>query len=539
MNDYLWGTPNDLRELLGELVSWESITLTQGEQDFPLKLKTKLQHLKYFNEHPQFLKLHEVDKGRKFLTALYKHADTKETIVLISHFDTVNVEEYGELKQYAFQPEELTNILHNRINELPEEAKNDLLSREYLFGRGTMDMKAGLAIHMSILEKAIKERWPINLLLLTVPDEEVNSAGMRAAVPTLLNLSEEYQLSYQLFLNGEPVFPQQPGDTKYYVYSGSIGKIMPSALFYGKETHVGEPLRGITAPFIASFLTQKMEWNMQLKETALGETTPYPVTLQQKDLRREYSVQTPYRAAALYNVFLMKRSAKEVMDVFEKIAIDSVDACNRKYEEICKQESVQPIGKVRVLKYSDLKKYVLKKYGQAYVNEIIAKAECNQEWDDREKSIRIADYFMMDAPELTPAVVLLFAPPYYPAVNSSDNELIKQMIDYIKKEGDEKFSLTVHQSHYFNGICDLSYVNFTENEDGWTAFKENTPVWGKTYELPFEEMTKLRAPVLNVGPFGKDAHKRTERVHIKSAFEEVPVLVENMIKMFILLNVKS
>jgi arginine utilization protein RocB len=46
-------------------------------------------------------------------------------------------------------------------------------------------------------------------------------------------------------------------------------------------------------------------------------------------------------------------------------------------------------------------------------------------------------------------------------------------------------------------------------------------------------MAKLQAPVLNVGPFGKDAHKRTERLHIKNAFEEVPALVEGMIKMMI------
>ena len=46
-------------------------------------------------------------------------------------------------------------------------------------------------------------------------------------------------------------------------------------------------------------------------------------------------------------------------------------------------------------------------------------------------------------------------------------------------------------------------------------------------------MGQLQAPVLNVGPFGKDAHKRTERLHIKNAFEEIPVLVEGMIKMMI------
>ena len=57
----------------------------------------------------------------------------------------------------------------------------DLKSGDYLFGRGTMDMKMGLALHLHLLEIASSEKWPINLMLLTVPDEEVNSAGMRAA----------------------------------------------------------------------------------------------------------------------------------------------------------------------------------------------------------------------------------------------------------------------------------------------------------------------------------------------------------------------
>ena len=132
--------------------------------------------------------LHEADLGRRFLTGLYKHVDAKETIVLLSHFDTVNTEEYGDLEEYAYQPEELTKLLLNRIDELDGDAQRDLTSGEYLFGRGTMDMKMGLAMHMGLLEKATVEKWPINILLLTVPDEEVNSAGMRAAVTKLLEI---------------------------------------------------------------------------------------------------------------------------------------------------------------------------------------------------------------------------------------------------------------------------------------------------------------------------------------------------------------
>jgi arginine utilization protein RocB len=530
MEHLRWGTPDRLRGLLCELVSWRSMTLTEGEREFPSRVLAKLQELRYFQENPSYLSLHEADLGRRFLTGLYK-GDTEETIVLLSHFDTVNTEEYGDLEEYAYQPEELTKLLLNRIDELQVDAQKDLKSGEYLFGRGTMDMKMGLAMHMGLLEKATVEKWPINLLLLTVPDEEVNSSGMRAAVTKLLELKDKHNISYKLFLNGEPVFTQEPGDRSFYVYSGSIGKIMPSALFYGKETHVGEPLSGITAPYIASFLTQRMEWNMSLQEKVNGETTPLPVTLQQKDLRLEYSTQTPYRSAALYNVFLMKRNAEEIMEIFERVAIDSAEACNHAYKEVCLKQSVEPIGEVRVLRYEDLQTHAIRKFGHQFVEEIKAQVQANPKWDDREKSLRIADSLMIECQELAPAIILIYAPPYYPAVNSSDDDLVKSCVEYIKEKGQEKFHLPVKQVHYFNGISDLSYVNYQDEGEGWTAFKANTPVWGSSYCIPFDGMAQLRAPVLNVGPFGKDAHKRTERLHMKSAFEEVPSLVEEMIRM--------
>ncbi|WP_223594499.1 M20/M25/M40 family metallo-hydrolase [Neobacillus bataviensis] len=539
MEQLRWGAPDALRKLLCEVVSWKSMTLTEGEREFPSKVQAKLAEVTYFRENPNYLELHDADLGRRFLTALYKHPSAKETIVLISHFDTVNTEEYGDLEEYAYQPEELTQLLLTRKNELPEDARNDLQSGEYLFGRGTMDMKMGLVMHMGLIEKAAAEEWQINLLLLTVPDEEVNSSGMRAAVTKLLELKDEHQLTYKLFLNGEPVFTQEPGDKNYYVYSGSIGKIMPSALFYGKETHVGEPLSGITAPYIASFLTQRMEWNPMLQEREMGETTPLPVTLQQKDLKLEYSVQTPYRASALYNVFLMKRNADEIMRIFEKVAKDATDACNAAYKRVCQELSAEPVGSVRVLRYEDLLKHATQKFGEKVVEAIKAGIHANPDWDDREKSFRIADTLMIQCQELAPAIVLLFAPPYYPAVNSSEDELVKQCVDYVKKEGLAKFDLPVKQIHYFNGISDLSYVNYRDEGEGWTTFQANTPVWGSSYSIPFTEMAQLQAPVLNVGPLGKDAHKRTERLHMKSAFEEVPALVEAMIQMIMKMKQKN
>jgi len=530
MTKLMWSTPETLRALLNEVVSWKSMTLSDGEREFPFKVQSKLQDIPYFQAHPEQIELTDADLGRKFLTALYKHPQAKETIVLLSHFDTVNTEEYGDMEILACEPEMLTKAFLERKNELPDDARIDLESGNYLFGRGTMDMKMGLVLHMGLIEKASKEQWPINLILLTVPDEEVNSLGMRAAVSKLIELRTQHELTYKLFLNSEPVFAQQPGDEKYYLYSGSIGKIMPSAFFYGMETHVGEPLSGISANYIAAFLTQHMEYNPIFQETVLGEKMPLPVSLQQKDLKMEYSAQTPYRATALYNVFLMKRNAAEIMDLFEQVANKAADECNASYQVICSREGVRPVGNIRVMRYDDLLKHAVEKFGAEYVETVKTTVRENYEWDDREKSFRIIDTLMIHCQELAPAMVLLYAPPYYPAVNSSEHPLVEECVKFVKEFGASKFNRTIKRIHYFNGISDLSYVNYEDNTGGWQVFEANTPVWGDSYTIPFNEMRELKAPVFNVGPFGKDAHRRTERLHIQSAFVEVPQILESMIK---------
>ncbi|WP_249869988.1 M20/M25/M40 family metallo-hydrolase [Oceanobacillus saliphilus] len=531
MNELNWDTPLKLRALLDELVSWKSMTLSEGERQFPAKLRAKLQDLEYFRQFPNHLTTHEADLRRKFLTAFYKHPDAKETICLISHFDTVNTEEYGVLEPLATQPEELTKVLKEKLDEFQEEVREDIESGEFLFGRGTMDMKMGLVMHMSLIEKASVEKWPINLLLLTVPDEEVNSAGMRFAVPVLLELQKKHQFTYKLFLNSEPTFRQDPTDVSHYMYTGSIGKMLAASLFYGKETHAGEPLSGMTSPYISSFMTREMEWNDLFKETVFGETTPLPITLQQTDLRLHYSTQTPYRSSALYNIFLMERSVSEAFHLFEKVAETAAQKCNASYELICRKHHVEPIGKVKVIRYKDLLTYATNKLGEAYIHEVKADIHYNESWDNREKSLRITDKLMIQCQELAPAIIILLAPPFYPAVNSTGNELVEACTSFITDFAQKKFNLPIKRIHYFNGICDLSYVSYSGSADGWSAFEENTPVWGDSYILPFHEMQELNAPVMNVGPFGYDAHKRTERLNIKNAFEEFPVIMEELIHM--------
>ncbi|MFS0690883.1 M20/M25/M40 family metallo-hydrolase [Sporosarcina sp. 179-K 8C2 HS] len=526
-----WSRPEQLEDLLCELVSWDSRTGTIGEIEFSTKILKKLLELQYFQENSSQIHFHDAGKGRNAVTALYSSGVTNKTIVLMSHFDTVHTEEFGgSLEDLAFQPRLLTEEFKRRIADLPDDVQVDVASNEYLFGRGTMDMKMGIVLHLHLLERACVEQWPINILFLTVPDEEVNSSGMRVAVKGLVELRELYQLEYELFLNSEPSFSQKPQDDNYYIYSGTIGKIMPSALFYGRETHAGEPLSGMTSHYMASYLTRSMEFNSDFVEEVYGERTPLPVCLQQVDLKEDYSTQTSHHSAALYNVFLMRQNADDIMKIFKDTAVRAMADCAKDYKAVCEREGVQPLGDINVLEYKELLSYAKGKIGDLKVQAILDDIMSNESLDERQMSMLISDRLLLHCQDLAPAVILFYAPPYYPAVNSSENELVREKIALAQKVLREECQVEAKQVHYFNGISDLSYVNYDTADSGWQTYQNNTPVWGETYSIPFKEMQQLQAPVLNIGPFGKDAHKLTERLHKKSAFLYTPRVLEKVIE---------
>src|SRR5699024_11072539 len=205
-----WNDTEGLKALLLELVSWNSLTGTEGEQQFSHKLKEKLLSIDYFRDNPNKVHLTPAGKGRFSVTALYQTDETARTIVLMSHYDTVHIEEYGDVKHLAFQPKALTNALSLQKSSFASEVQRDIDSGNYLFRRGMLATKIGLTLTMRLLVQASTAAWQINLMLVTVPDEEVNSAGMRTSVPSILRHKEQDPLDITLFLNSEPSFSKQP-----------------------------------------------------------------------------------------------------------------------------------------------------------------------------------------------------------------------------------------------------------------------------------------------------------------------------------------
>lgn len=531
-----WQSSEQIKDLLCTLVEHASITGTKGEVSFAEHLYYLLKSFPYYVENPDHLQLHSLRDGRQFLTALVKKKRLKDTIILLSHFDVVDIQDYGHLEHLAFRPRELTNELKSLKNRIPKEVLQDLESDEWLFGRGVMDMKAGLAVQLSMLERAMNGEFDGNLLLLTVPDEEANSEGMLSAIPTLHDLKEKYGLNIKACVNSEPIFSKYPNDDHYYVYTGSIGKILAGFLCKGIETHVGEPFSGLNANFMISVLNRLIELNDEFCEIVAEEVTPPPTNLMQKDLKKEYSVQIPHESVSMFNVFMMNRSLKtlhEMLFAKAKQAAKQIEMTFQKRQKAFQQfVPFQPKNiKVNVFTYQQLLQKAIELYGEAEVGRRIDYLQSNRnELGDRDFSTQLVADLASLCQEYAPLIVLFYSPPFYPTVSSKGDKLIEKSVEKLQQYGRNKYQVELTRQHYFPGLSDLSFLKLEEDRKTLYMLTSNMPLYGKGYYLPIQELMKLNIPIVNVGPYGKDAHKWTERIHLPFSFSIFPDLLSFTIR---------
>ncbi len=237
----------------------------------------------------------------------------RETVVLLGHIDTVGTEDYGDLEPLATDVDALASHALDLLG--PDRVE---CPAEWLFGRGALDMKSGVAVNIAIMRHFARRALqgdppPFGLVLAATPDEETQSAGALAATAWLARLRKERDLRYIGLINTDYVAPRYPGDPERAIYSGSIGKLLPLFYIAGKATHVGDPYDGVDANLISAELVSDLCMNPRLVDRVRGEATPPPVTLHQADLKTSYNVQTAYAAWFYLNVLTMSTTPESLM----------------------------------------------------------------------------------------------------------------------------------------------------------------------------------------------------------------------------------
>ena len=406
---------------------------------------------------------------------------------------------------------------------LSTEAYTDLLSGEWLFGRGCCDMLGGTAVQMALLaeqaekvlqkddkskktqngknvlvEKPVKTLRPGPdeavvddgdeeelfgpgkadtsgaLLFLSVPDEESFSVGMRGSLSLLEGLEEQFNLDYRLAICAEPNQRLADGKTQV-VYSGSIGKLLPVVLVQGKLVQVGSYREGLNPLGILSRVVAATEGDKTFTERYGDEVSVPPVWMYVRDLKEGYDFSLP----KLMTWVTLWQQAKQHSG-FEKFWQET----ERKKRELLQEEHKT---------FPEVTLWLMQ---------------------------RTLDFLNFDQP----AVVFGFAPPYYPAVRSEEMKdarfaVYKKALSALQE---------VEIKTYFPGVSDCSYCGIPEGTQN-PMYQVNTPLWGNEYHFAVDALARLQIPFFLFGPWGRDLHQAGERVNRYSLTEEYPAVLRKLL----------
>lgn len=475
--------------------------------------------------------------GRQAVWALLRPVKkTERTVLLTGHFDVVDVQ--GPLADLAFSPDAYTEALADI--DLPDDVREDLESGNWLFGRGVMDMKSGLAIFIETMR--VLARSPdlrINIAFLAVPDEESDSAGMRGSLTKLCTIRDEQMLDFVAALTGEPCFWTEGQAPARPYYTGTTGKIMPYFLCVGQASHVNDYVEGANAALIAADVVRLMEGNKSFICGKGSDTLPPPTCLNCQTRVATYSVSLPAKAVCYFNVLTDHATPAGILNGLKDIANEALlDSCKQMHKtalELALKGADVAITRKKghVLTYKELMETAEQKLGgnQEFARQQKAFLQTlDPKTDMREAAIRISEWVWEISGFQGPAIVLGFLPPYYPSRFNRGREAKERMLKRIIREqavrggalaGDG--AVTIQK--VFGGITDLSYLGFQGLKSGLSALKDNMPGWGELYSLPMKELLSLDVPIANMGPAGKDAHKATERLELNYSLKIAPQLL--------------
>ena len=211
------------------------------------------------------------------------------------------------------------------------------------------------------------------------------------------------------------------------------------------------------------------------------------------------------------------------LDKFRKVSEEYSTLTGKKYP--CPWET-------KVFTYDEMYQMNKEALGASFEEHMKLFIQANQgiAEDERDFAIKVIGEVVRLSPDRDPKIVVAFAPPYYPHLrNKGESQKEKHLmgvVDRLQKYGKESFDMEWRVNRFHKGISDMSYCGLQDAQDVLLMLKPNMPTFGYSYTLPLEEMAKLNVPVVNVGPWGKDAHKFTERLHMPFAYEIAPQLLK-------------
>ena len=154
-----------------------------------------------------------------------------------------------------------------------------------------------------------------------------------------------------------------------------------------------------------------------------------------------------------------------------------------------------------------------------------------------ESNFALVEFVFDYIEDLSPRVVYGLIPPYYPNVSNlyfdrldeSVKNLADDLDDYIWKNYGQHYT----KEYFYTGISDLSYTSIREGSKTLEALENSMPLLGEFYSIPVAEIEQISMPCMNIGPWGKDFHKLTERVCKEDLFQRTPRILNKAVSLIL------
>lgn len=513
-----------------------SITGSEGERQLPLAWAGKLKSHPLYRDCEILLIPVADDSTERRCLAVLARGTGPDTLLLTGHFDTVPVDDYGELRELATDPEPLREALLKRF-ETPaspaeELARDDLASGRFLPGRGLLDMKAGLAAGLAALETFLMTPDRAgNLVFAAVPDEEVGSLGARAVAAALPGLLRERGLGLVGAINLDCIGDRGDGTLGRSVALGSVGKLLPTALAVGLTTHASHPMQGLSAAALAGAIAARLEWAAELTDRGSDGPGIPPTLLSLKDSKLHYDVTTPDTCFAYWNVLTTGRPFAEVLASFETLVTGAVsDFASELAGRQSRATGVPtPPAQIPVMRAAELLDELRRRPGSAGELDRLADNLARDGLPLPDQNMLLTRQAFALSGRTGPAVILGLGSLPYPHVELGDTPAAKALLEAVESArgwARAQAGAEIGLCRHFPGISDMSFVGDARTDD-LDEIAANTPAWTSGIRWSGEV---LGVPVINIGPWGRDYHTPLERVETDHAFGLLPRFLHAVIR---------
>ncbi len=481
------------------------------------------------------------------------------TLVMLGHYDTVGFDEFASLgapggSAIALDPRALREWIttHGTDHEHGETLERDVEEEwrrpgTWLFGRGALDMKSGLAAGVGALAALAEteDTLPGSVLFVATPDEENQSEGMKIAAARMLDFQFERAIDCVGVLNLDYT-------DAAVAYRGALGKSRIGMWVLGVAAHAGRPFEAVDATQIAAEIVLRATLWPTLAERWNDVAGPPPVALRMRDLKPRYDVQTAAEATVELNVLTFARSPDEILERVRAVALGAVVDVLKRRDALRGEFSsasapARAWGAPTVMTLAEFEERV-----PWNVDEVlrVLTAPAGLAAESASGVIRRLRSLAGRARVSGPAIVLYELPPHYPSVAPREGPLSRAAAEVLAREGVEirPFYPFVTDASLLAGPLAPGFNVLSKPAapaapaapastlaaPAAPAAPASTPA-GEPANVrssaPAAQSASARKPIcpgpdiVTLGPWGRGAHGLFERVNAAWAFEKLPRLI--------------